>query len=96
MLRPILRLEPRLQPSRAMFYAAPLIAVLLTLAAGAILFATLGKPPLQALALIFVSPLTTLRGLAELTVKATPLILIAVGLAAGFRGGVWNIGAEGQ
>ena len=28
--------------------------------------------------------------------KATPLILIAVGLAIGFRAGVWNIGAEGQ
>jgi simple sugar transport system permease protein len=29
-------------------------------------------------------------------VKATPLVLIAVGLALGFRAGVWNIGAEGQ
>ena len=96
MLRPVPRLEPRLQPSRAMFYAAPLIAILLTLAAGAMLFAALGKPPLEALALIFIAPLSTLRGLAELTVKATPLILIAIGLAAGFRGGIWNIGAEGQ
>ena len=92
----MLRLEPRLQPSRAMFYAAPVIAILLTLAAGAVLFAALRKPPLEALALIFIAPLTTLRGLAELTVKATPLILIAIGLAAGFRGGIWNIGAEGQ
>jgi general nucleoside transport system permease protein len=91
-----LGLEPRPQPSRAMFYLTPLLAVLLTLAAGIMLFATLGKPPVEALFLIFVAPLTTLRGLAELTVKATPLILIAVGLAAGFRAGIWNIGAEGQ
>jgi simple sugar transport system permease protein len=79
-----------------MFYLTPLLAVLLTLAAGTMLFAALGKPPLRALSLIFITPLTTLRGLAELTVKATPLILIAVGLAAGFRAGIWNIGAEGQ
>jgi general nucleoside transport system permease protein len=46
--------------------------------------------------LIFIAPLTSVRGLAELTVKATPLILIASGLAIGFRAGVWNIGAEGQ
>jgi ABC-type uncharacterized transport system permease subunit len=92
----VLRLEPRPQPSRAMFYLTPLLAVLLTLAAGVVLFAALRKPPLEALSLIFIAPLTTLRGLAELTVKATPLILIAIGLAAGFRGGIWNIGAEGQ
>jgi general nucleoside transport system permease protein len=95
-LAPVLRLEPRQQPSRAMFYATPVLAAALTLVAGAVLFAALGKPPLEALALIFVAPLTTLRGIAELTVKATPLILIAIGLAAGFRGGIWNIGAEGQ
>ena len=35
-------------------------------------------------------------GLAELAVKATPLVLIGIGLAVGFRAGVWNIGAEGQ
>jgi general nucleoside transport system permease protein len=92
----VLRLEPRPEPSRTMFYLTPLLAVLLTLAAGVVLFAALKKSPLEALALIFIAPLTTLRGLAELTVKATPLILIAVGLAAGFRGGIWNIGAEGQ
>ena len=46
--------------------------------------------------LIFIQPLTSVRGLAELLVKGTPLILIAIGLAVGFRGGIWNIGAEGQ
>ncbi len=92
----MLRLEPRREPSQAMVYATPLIAVVLTLAAGFGLFASLGKDPLQAMWLIFVKPLTSLNGLAELTVKATPLVLIATGLAVGFRAGVWNIGAEGQ
>jgi ABC-type uncharacterized transport system permease subunit len=34
--------------------------------------------------------------LGELMVKATPLLVIALGLAVCFRSNVWNIGAEGQ
>jgi len=79
-----------------MFYLTPFFAVAVTLVAGIGLFAALGKPPLDAMLLIFLKPLASLRGLSELLVKATPLILIAIGLAIGFRGGVWNIGAEGQ
>jgi general nucleoside transport system permease protein len=90
------RLEPRLVPSRTMLWGTPLLAFVLTLISGAFLFIVIGKDPMRALGLIFIVPLTSLRGLAELTVKATPLILIATGLAIGFRAGVWNIGAEGQ
>ncbi len=92
----MLRLEARRERSKTMFYVTPLLAIALTLAAGAGLFAALGKPSLQGLYLIFIEPLRSDRGIAELTVKATPLILIASGLAIGFRGGIWNIGAEGQ
>ena len=46
--------------------------------------------------MFFVAPVTSVYGLTELAVKATPLALIAVGLAVGFRANVWNIGAEGQ
>jgi ABC-type uncharacterized transport system permease subunit len=92
----MLRLEPRREPSRAMFYLTPFLAVVLTLLAGIVLFEVLRKPPLEAMRLIFIQPLTSTRGLAELLVKGTPLILIAIGLAVGFRGGIWNIGAEGQ
>jgi len=79
-----------------MFYLTPFLAVVLTLLAGIVLFEVLRKPPLEAMRLIFIQPLTSMRGLAELLVKGTPLILIAIGLAVGFRGGIWNIGAEGQ
>lgn len=92
----MVRLVPRRELSRTLLYATPLLAVLLTLISGFVLFALLGKDPIRALGLIFISPLTSLRGLSELTVKATPLILIAVGLSVGFRAGIWNIGAEGQ
>jgi simple sugar transport system permease protein len=91
-----LRLEARPQASSLMIWLAPVIAVVATLGAGALLFALLGYPPLVALRVYFVDPIQDLNGLAELAVKATPLALCAIGLAIGFRGNVWNIGADGQ
>ncbi len=92
----MLRLEPRAEPSRPMLWATPPLAVLATMASGFLLFAALGFDPLEVLYQLFVSPITTTYGLAELAIKASPLILCATGLAFGFRAGVWNIGAEGQ
>ncbi|HEU4727118.1 MAG TPA: hypothetical protein VFT22_04500 [Kofleriaceae bacterium] len=82
--------------SPAAAFVSPLIALAITVVAGAALFALLDRPPGQALALFFVEPLRDARGWSELSVKATPLILIALGLAVAFRANVWNIGAEGQ
>src|SRR5262245_10666657 len=62
----------------------------------AVLFAALGKDPVTALRVYFVEPLTDSYSLVELAVKASPLTMIAVGLALCFRANVWNIGAEGQ
>ena len=75
---------------------SPVLAVLATMIAGAILFAILGKSPLEAIRVIFVDPLLDPFSRTELLVIASPLILIALGLSLGFRAGVWNIGAEGQ
>jgi simple sugar transport system permease protein len=72
------------------------VALLLTILCGMLLFATLGKSPWQAVAMFFVQPLSSLRGVSEVLLKATPLILCGVGLALCFRANVWNIGAEGQ
>lgn len=91
-----LRLEPRAEPSGLWLALTPLVATALTVLAGFVLFAALGTEPVAALRAFFVTPLTTAYGLSELGVKATPLVLIATGLAIGFRAGVWNIGAEGQ
>jgi len=79
-----------------MVFLSPVIALLLTLLAGVILFWFMGVDPGKALYAFFVEPLTSRYGWAELGVKATPLVLIGVALAIGFRAGVWNIGAEGQ
>lgn len=92
----MIRLERRREPSRAMLYLTPVLAVGLTVLAGMALFAALDKDPLQTVGVIFLSPFADTYNLSELLVKATPLILIGVGLSLGFRAGVWNIGAEGQ
>jgi simple sugar transport system permease protein len=91
-----LRLEARPQPLQAMLWLSPLIAVVASVAASAVLFAALGRNPLVALYTMFIAPLGTVLGLTELALKATPLLLCAVGIAVGCRANVWNIGAEGQ
>src|SRR6266581_5655005 len=91
-----LKLETRAEPSRVMGYLSPLLAAALTVIAGFILFSALGKNPLEAFYTFFIYPIRDLNGIAELLLKASPLMLIAVGLACGYRANVWNIGAEGQ
>lgn len=92
----MLRVEPRGERSRRWAYASPLIAIVLTLLSGAVIFEALGQAPLPALYAYFIEPISTEYGRTELLVKAAPLILIGIGLALGFRANVWNIGAEGQ
>jgi ABC-type uncharacterized transport system permease subunit len=92
----MIRLEPRKEPSKVLLYTTPVLAVCVTILAGIVMFAVLGKPPFRAIAIIFVDPWLDSFTVAEMMVKATPLILIAIGLSFGFRAGVWNIGAEGQ
>ena len=92
----MLRLEPRPQPSRWWSLASPLLALLITVVIGTILFSALGKDPVRGLQVFFVEPLRNAYAVSELLVKATPLLIIALGLAVCFRSNVWNIGAEGQ
>ena len=92
----MLRLEPRAQPSQLWRYASPLLALAITVVLGVILFMALGKDPVRGLQVFFWEPIKSVYALSELMVKATPLLLIALGLAVCFRSNVWNIGAEGQ
>ncbi len=92
----MLRLEPRGEASRVMVWLSPLIALGVTVAFGAEIFAAMGKSPMAGLAMFFWEPLRSAYNLSELALKATPLILIGLGLAACYRSNVWNIGAEGQ
>jgi len=92
----MLRLERRAESSQLMSYVSPLLAIILMLIGGLILFSALGKDPIEGFRIFFISPLSDIYGVSELFLKATPLMLVAVGLAVGFRANVWNIGAEGQ
>mgnify|MGYP000208108274 CR=1 FL=1 len=95
----MIRLEKRPQPSRAWSMATPLVAVLATMIAGGLLFAILGKNPVEAIRTIFWEPLFgefAFYYRPQLLIKGAPLVLIAIGLSLGFRAGIWNIGAEGQ
>ena len=90
------KLEARARPSRWISLASPLLALLITTLIGMVLFASLGKDPVQGLRMFFWEPLRNAYAWGELGLKATPMILIALGLAVAFRANVWNIGAEGQ
>lgn len=96
----MIRLEKRPQPSRLWTILAPVLAVLLTMFVGGLLFAALGANPFEAIRTIFWDPIFNAQFASftrpQLLVKAAPLILIAIGLSIGFRAGIWNIGAEGQ
>jgi general nucleoside transport system permease protein len=92
----MLRLEARPQPSQAMAWASPVLALALTALMAAALFAVLGKDPLRGLDVFLVEPLNGRRAISEALLKATPLVIMALGLALCYRANVWNIGAEGQ
>ena len=92
----MLKLEARPQPSPAWTYGSPVLALAVTVLIGVLLFVALGKDPVAGLRVFFWDPIKSPYALGELTVKATPLLLIALGLAVCFRSNIWNIGAEGQ
>ncbi len=92
----MLRLEKRPSDSQTMAYWSPVLAIVLTLICGAILFMSLGHEPLGALYTFFIAPLSDTYGWTELGIKVAPLLLCAMGLTLCFKAKIWNIGAEGQ
>ncbi len=95
----MIALEKRPQPSKIWTVATPVLAVVLTMIVGGILFAALGKDPIATISAIFFDPLFSENAWfyrPQLLIKGAPLVLIAIGLSFGFRAGIWNIGAEGQ
>jgi general nucleoside transport system permease protein len=92
----MLRLERRPSSSNFWVWGSPLLALLVTVCIGSLLFSIMGKDPGRALSMFFWEPIKSAYALGELTVKAAPLLLIALGLALCYRSNVWNIGAEGQ
>ncbi|MEI9937645.1 MAG: ABC transporter permease [Pseudomonadota bacterium] len=92
----MIKFEPRVEASRWLAIASPGLALAITVSLGVLLFLLLGKDALSCLQMFFVEPIKNGRAIAELSIKATPLLLIGLGLSVCFRSNVWNIGAEGQ
>jgi len=74
----------------------PVLATLAALAVGAVILLVLGVNPLKAYAALWDGAFGSGNALAETLVKATPLLLVALGICISFRGDVINIGGEGQ
>ena len=86
----------RLNKDRLFDAMLPVIATLIALAFGGVLLLILGVNPVTAYAAMFKGAFGTVSGLTQTLTKATPLLLVALGICIAFRGGVINIGAEGQ
>jgi simple sugar transport system permease protein len=91
-----LELVPRADPDARARALAPLFALLAAVLIGGVIVALMGRSPLAAFHVYFVQPLTQGWALQEIAVKATPLLIIAIGLSFCYRANLWNIGAEGQ
>jgi general nucleoside transport system permease protein len=92
----MIALEPRASASHFWTYASPVLALAITVVVAIGIFIAFGKDPIRGLGIFFWEPIKSQYALTELVLKATPLIIIALGLALCFRANVWNIGAEGQ
>jgi general nucleoside transport system permease protein len=74
----------------------PVIATLAALGVGAVMLLVLGANPLVAYGALWEGAFGSTNAFAETLVKATPLLLVALGICISFRGDVINIGGEGQ
>ena len=91
-----MQLERRAQTSRAMLLAAPIGAVLATLAITSLLVAWAGAPVGRAYALLLEGGFGSRFAWTETLTRATPLILTGLAAAVAFRARLYNIGGEGQ
>ncbi|MEP2920872.1 MAG: ABC transporter permease [Sulfitobacter sp.] len=82
--------------SRLAMVGAPVWALGLACCTSLILFALLGKPAGTALFALLLKPFLSWYSFSEVLLKMAPLLIIAQGLAIGFRANIFNIGAEGQ
>jgi ABC-type uncharacterized transport system permease subunit len=91
-----MRLVLRARESRWLAPAAVLVAVAITLAITAGPIRLAGANPAAAYQRYTLTPLTTMTGIGEVLLAATPLIFTGLAVAIAFRVGYYNIGAEGQ
>ncbi len=74
----------------------PVIATLAALLVGAVMLLALGANPIVAYTALIDGAFGSVNSLADTLVRATPLLFVGLGICIAFRGGVINIGGEGQ
>lgn len=74
----------------------PVLATLAALVVGAFMLLVLGANPFVAYAALLDGAFGSVNSIADTLVRATPLLFVGVGICIAFRGGVTNIGGEGQ
>ncbi|MCC6013380.1 MAG: ABC transporter permease [Candidatus Verstraetearchaeota archaeon] len=73
-----------------------LLSIILTFLVTSIFLIINNTNPLLAYYYIFIGAFGNINLIIETLVRATPILIISLGLAISFRCKVWNIGAEGQ
>jgi simple sugar transport system permease protein len=81
---------------RLLAYAIPVLSVIAALAIGAIMLLLLGADPVEGYGAMLRGAFGSGNALTATILKATPLLLVGVGIVIAFRANVINIGAEGQ
>ncbi len=75
---------------------APVVGVLAALLFGAVLILIAGADPIEAYRVLIDGAFGGQRQITETLLRATPLMLMGLGLTVAFRSKAWNIGGEGQ
>lgn len=93
--------ERSIQPVRAWLtvvrkVVTPLVSVALAVLIGSIIVKLSGQDPVAAFSALFFGAFGTPANVGETLLRSTPLLIVGLGLAYGFRTGLFNIGAEGQ
>ncbi len=91
-----IRIEERLEIPRWANIMSPIVAVILALLVGMIIFALNGVSPISAYVFMFKGAFGSGYAISETFVKMIPLLLSGLGVSMAFRMRLWNIGAEGQ
>ncbi|MCY3865310.1 MAG: ABC transporter permease, partial [Chloroflexi bacterium] len=82
--------------NRLIDFAPVLIALILALLVASVLLLALNANPLEAYDFMLQGAAGSENALAETLVKATPILFVGIGITIAFRGGMINIGGEGQ
>ena len=93
---PLWKASKREEPLRWGSFFIFLAALVLSLVLSGLLLAVQGKPPLEAMAILFRGAFGQWYAVEDTLLKAVPIFLCSLGVAVAFRMQVWNIGAEGQ